>query len=218
MDNTALWKLSYGLYVVGVKKEEGRFGGSVVDAVAQVAAGDQPALVLSSMKNNLTNALIKSAGRFTLSILPANADPFVVANFGFQSARDADKWANVPYSLKDGLPVLDCAIAFVNCNVIESKELGTHTLFICEIVDAQNGETAAKPLLYADYQENMKAAAGEAFKKFKETGKPPAEKKAQWRCPMCGYVYDGETSFEELPDDWACPLCGVGKDVFEKVE
>ncbi|MDR0644454.1 MAG: flavin reductase [Treponema sp.] len=218
MDNTALWKLSYGLYVVGVKKEEGRFGGSVVDAVAQVSTGTQPALILSSMKNNLTNALIKNTGEFTLSVLPVNVDPFVVANFGFQSARDVDKWANVPYSLTDGLPVLDCAIASIRCKVLESKEFETHTLFICEITDAQNGKTDAKPLLYADYQLNMKASASEAFKKFKETGKPPVEKKAQWRCPMCGYVYDGDIPFEELPDDWACPLCGVGKDTFEKIE
>ncbi|MDR1466455.1 MAG: flavin reductase [Treponema sp.] len=218
MDNTALWKLSYGLYVVGVKKEEGQFGGSVVDAVAQVSAGDQPALILSSMKNNLTCALIKSEGQFILSVLPANVDPFIVANFGFQSAREVNKWANVPYSLKDGLPVLDCAVAFVRCKVIESKELETHTLFICEIIDAQNSEPTVKPLLYADYQENMKASASESFKKFKETGKAPAKKKVQWRCQICGYVYDGGVPFEDLPDDWACPLCGVGKDAFEKVE
>jgi flavin reductase (DIM6/NTAB) family NADH-FMN oxidoreductase RutF/rubredoxin len=218
MDNTALWKLSYGLYVVGVTKDEGEFGGSVVDAVAQVDGGDKPVLVLSSMKDNLTNALIKSTGQFALSVLPANVDPFVVANFGFQSARDVDKWANVPYSLKDGLPVLDCAVSFIRCKVLEFKEFESHSLFICEVVDAQNTGNTGKPLLYADYQENMKAAAGEAFKQFKETGKAPAEKKAQWRCPMCGYVYDGDVPFEELPEDWACPLCGVGKDVFEKVE
>ena len=35
-----------------------------------------------------------------------------------------------------------------------------------------------------------------------------------WRCQVCGYVYDGEIPFEDLPDDWVCPLCGVGKDQF----
>ena len=35
-------------------------------------------------------------------------------------------------------------------------------------------------------------------------------------CSVCGYVYDGEVPFEELPDDYECPLCGVGKDMFEK--
>ena len=35
-------------------------------------------------------------------------------------------------------------------------------------------------------------------------------------CSKCGYVYDEETPFEELPDTWVCPLCGAGKDAFEK--
>ena len=37
-----------------------------------------------------------------------------------------------------------------------------------------------------------------------------------WVCTVCGYEYDGEIPFEELPEDWVCPLCGVGKDMFEK--
>ena len=33
-------------------------------------------------------------------------------------------------------------------------------------------------------------------------------------CDVCGYEYDGDVPFEQLPDDWTCPLCGVGKDQF----
>ncbi len=33
-------------------------------------------------------------------------------------------------------------------------------------------------------------------------------------CDVCGYEYDGDIPFEELPEDWTCPLCGVGKDQF----
>lgn len=35
-----------------------------------------------------------------------------------------------------------------------------------------------------------------------------------WICKVCGYVYDGDIPFEDLPEDWVCPLCGVGKDEF----
>jgi rubredoxin len=42
--------------------------------------------------------------------------------------------------------------------------------------------------------------------------------KVQWKCSICGYVYDGKTPFEQLPDDWKCPICGAGKDQFQKVE
>ena len=37
-------------------------------------------------------------------------------------------------------------------------------------------------------------------------------------CTVCGWVYDGEIPFEQLPDDYVCPLCGVGKDQFGEVE
>lgn len=39
-------------------------------------------------------------------------------------------------------------------------------------------------------------------------------KEKHWVCKVCGYVYEGETPFENLPKDWLCPLCGVGKDEF----
>jgi rubredoxin len=38
--------------------------------------------------------------------------------------------------------------------------------------------------------------------------------KERWICTLCGYIYDGEIPFRELPDDWRCPLCGVGKELF----
>jgi len=37
-------------------------------------------------------------------------------------------------------------------------------------------------------------------------------------CAVCGYEYDGNEPFEDLPEDYACPVCGVGKDQFEVVE
>ena len=39
---------------------------------------------------------------------------------------------------------------------------------------------------------------------------------SKWTCSICGYVYDGETPFEELPDDYTCPVCRQSKDKFIK--
>ncbi len=49
----------------------------------------------------------------------------------------------------------------------------------------------------------------------------------QWKCTICGYIYNPETgdpegdipagtSFEALPDTWMCPVCGAGKEDFTK--
>lgn len=35
-------------------------------------------------------------------------------------------------------------------------------------------------------------------------------------CSVCGYVYDGDEPFADLPEDWVCPICGVGKDEFNE--
>ena len=39
----------------------------------------------------------------------------------------------------------------------------------------------------------------------------------QWMCKVCGWVYEGDVSFEQLPEDLVCPMCGVGKDQFEQI-
>ena len=126
MDQTALFKLSYGLYVVGVKNGDS-FGGCIVDAMMQVTSDMPPLLMLGSMRNNLTNQLIRKTGELTISVLRADADPFLIANFGFQSARKVEKWENVEYAVKDGLPVLLDAASYLRCRVLEAKDLSTHT-------------------------------------------------------------------------------------------
>lgn len=155
MDQTALFKLSYGLYVVGVKNGDS-FGGCIVDAMMQVTSDMPPLLMLGSMRNNLTNQLIRKTGELTISVLRADADPFLIANFGFQSARKVEKWENVEYAVKDGLPVLLDAASYLRCRVLEAKDLSTHTVYTCEVTDAWNGD--GEPLLYSDYQKHMKDA------------------------------------------------------------
>lgn len=60
MDKTALYPLSYGLYVIGVKNDFCEFGGCVVDALMQISSGNTPQIAVSCMKNNNTPAMIKS--------------------------------------------------------------------------------------------------------------------------------------------------------------
>lgn len=212
MDNSAMFKISYGLYVVGTKMD-GKNAGCIVDAFIQSTSGSTPTVILCSIKRNQTNEAIKQTGEFTVSILDKNVDPFVIGNFGFQCGRDVDKWANVPHKEVEGLPVLEKASAFLRCRVTEAKELSTHTAFFCDVVDAWTGE--GEPLIYGDYQKSMKEKTMAAFKAYKESGSAP-KKKETWVCKICGYVYDGEVPFEELPADWKCPLCGHPKSDFIK--
>jgi flavin reductase (DIM6/NTAB) family NADH-FMN oxidoreductase RutF len=165
MDKNVTTKLSYGLYVMGVQTDKG-FGGQIVDAVAQVSRAERPNVIVASMLANYSNEMIKKYGEFTLSILGEDFDPFVIANFGMQSGRDVDKWANVPHTIVDGLPVLDNAVAYLRLKVLDKTDLATHTLFLTETTDAWFGKSDADPLIYADYLKYHKDAAFEELKKL----------------------------------------------------
>lgn len=213
MDTKSLHKLSYGLYVVGTRLD-GKDAGCIVDAFIQSTSAPVPTVILCSIQANQTNAAIKQTGEFTISVLGTDVDPFIIGNFGFQSGRDADKWAAVPSKRAGELPMLEKAVAQLRCRVTDLKELATHTVFFCTVEDAWLGE--GEPLTYGEYQKTMKTRSMEAFKAFKEGGKVPAPAE-KWVCSVCGYVYDGAVPFEQLPEDWKCPKCGAPKSAFVKM-
>ena len=91
MQENALYTITNGLYVLSVQDGEG-YAGSLVDAVSQIAVS--PYLIMvSCMNNSHTKSCIEKAGEFGISVLAKETDPFVVANFGYQSSRDVKKVA-----------------------------------------------------------------------------------------------------------------------------
>ena len=215
MDQNALTKLTHGLYIIGSQDtDKGGFCGLVVDAVMQVAS-TPPVIALSLMNSGYTKSQIEKTRRFSLSVLSDQTPPFTIANFGFQSGRNVDKWSAIDYQTKSNLPYLTDSLACMEAKVLEYRKFESHTLFLAQIVDAWN-EKDGKPLTYLEYQTTFK---NEVLKSFQsKIGVKKMETKEKWVCVVCGYVYDGDVPFEELPDDWTCPLCGVGKDMFEKRE
>ena len=199
MDLDALYKLTHGLYVLGAR-DENRFAGSIVDAVMQVA--NKPvAIALSCSNGSYTKQCIEKDGVFSLSVLCKNVSPFVVANFGFQSSRNVDKWKNVEYFEEEGLPFLKDNLAIFRCRVLHKFPLESNTLFVAEVQSAAAAHRPDEPFIKTQKGKEMSDTEGK-----------------KWVCTVCGYVYDGEVPFEDLPEDWVCPLCGVGKELFELQE
>lgn len=217
IDWNALYKISLGLYVLGTRDKE-RFAGSIVDAV--MVAANQPCSVIVSCHNGShTKKCLEKYGEFSLSVLPQNIDPAVIANFGFQSGRDVEKWKNVDYREIDGLPFLDNATAFIKAKVTKKYVLESNTVFIAEVSFAMNN-VSEKPLLYEDYRNNLREKVIQSFQKNFEEKKMENEKikEKKWVCTVCNYVYEGEIEFEKLDDDYICPICGVDKSYFELKE
>lgn len=216
MDETALFKLTHGLYVLGTVDGD-RPVGSVVDAVMQVA--NKPLVIALSCHNrSYTKECIERSRRFSLSVLCKNVDPFVVANFGFQSSRDIDKWDNVDYFIDNGLPYLKNGLARLSAIVTQVIAYESNTLFLAQVENCDNLEEG-EPLTYNNYRDYFKDEVIKSFNEYKQRKEKEKSKMSdegkKWVCTVCEYVYDGDVPFEELPDDWACPVCGVGKDMFE---
>ncbi len=202
MDNKALYNLSYGVFVLG-SKSAGKINACITNTCIQVAS-DPLRVVISVLNHNYTCDLIKESGFFTLSVLDKTAKFDLFKHFGYQSGRNVDKFANYDYKTdKNGCPyILSNTCSLLSCKVISKTDLGTHTLFVAEIEDAQvTGSNA--PMTYADYQNNVKPKVKvEASRKI-----------IGWKCKICGYEYMNP----ELPKDFVCPLCGHPAEDFEPI-
>lgn len=216
MDTKTFFDMSYGLFVLSVVTPEGKPTGCTVNTAFQITS-TPPTLALSVNHQNYTNELIRKTGRVCVNILSQNVDIGIIGGFGFRSGRDNDKFANVPYVMEQGLPVLTEGVCghFI-CKVVGETETSTHTIFLVEVEDAvRTGEGKVPPMTYAYYHQVKNGTEPPTAPTFVAKEEAPAAEK--YVCPVCGYIYDGSGGpFEDLPGDWKCPLCKVPKARFEK--
>ena len=210
MNKNAFRSLSYGVYIISTLDGE-KPTGCVANSVMQITSS--PATIAVSMNHdNYTNSCIKKSGKFAISILTEQSDPELIGRFGFQSGRDTDKFDGIEAITKEEISVITDACGYIVCKVIDQMETETHTVFLGEVLDADVLKNE-EPMTYAYYHKVVKG------KSPKNAPTYIAEEKAEepkWVCGNCGYVYDGETPFEELSADFKCPICKQPKEVFVK--
>jgi flavin reductase (DIM6/NTAB) family NADH-FMN oxidoreductase RutF/rubredoxin len=232
MKRETLHKISYGLYIICSKNEE-KINGQIANALFQVTA--QPATIAVSInKQNLTHEYIQKSNFFTVSILSENTPMNYIGNFGFKSGRDIDKFKDVEYKLgKTKSPiVLDNALACIEAEVIDKIDVGTHTIFIGRVEEAEI-LSEDKPMTYEYYHKvkgGVSPITAPTYDSIVDKKRKKEEKKMdKYVCTICGYVYDPEkgdpdgeiapgTKFEDIPEEWVCPLCGASKSDFKKQE
>ncbi|MEI0477456.1 flavin reductase [Brachyspira pulli] len=218
MNTFALTKLSYGMYILTTLDGDKPVG-CTINTSTQITS-TPTTIMISVNKSNYTNECIKKHGKFALSILSEKSDPTLIGGFGFRSSRDNNKFENVDYEMKEGLPVIKAANAYLICKVVDSLEVHTHTIFIGELLDAEILDNDANSMTYAYYHNVIKgktppkASTANAYEKQEEKKE---EVKAVYKCKTCGFEYKGTVPFEDLPSDWVCPICGEPKSNFEKI-
>ena len=202
MNTKALYNITYGVYLLSAN-ENGKDNACIINTAVQVA-NNPTRISIAAIKGNLTHDMVLSTGRFNLSAISTDAPYSLFQHFGMQSGRSVDKFADFADVARsnNGLYYLTkYANAFLSLKVTESIDLGSHTLFIAELEDAEvlSNESCCT---YGYYQTNIKSNAP----------KPAAN--SGWKCKICGHVYEGS----KLPDNYTCPLCKHGPEDFEYFE
>ncbi|MCI9585348.1 MAG: hypothetical protein HFH45_01775 [Bacilli bacterium] len=191
-------KITQGVYALTTNN-----GGCIVDAVSQISAGANPLISVAVMKTNYTNELLKNNKTFAISVLDETVNSDIINTFGMNSMRNINKFENTETIEIENIKVIKDSIGYMICEIIDSIDNDTHTLFIGKLIEADVFNDK-KPMSYAYYQENK----NDLIKVTTEKGK------IAWVCQICGYVYYDD----ELPDDFKCPMCGVGKQLFKRKE
>ena len=184
---------SYGLFVLTAKDGD-KDNGCIINTAIQ-AASEPFRVTICVNKANYTHDMILKTGLFNVSFLSENTTFGTFTHFGFQTGRTVDKMKDIPVSFKrseNGLVyITEGANAYISCKVVDTYDLGSHTMFFAEVLEGDVFDSAAS-CTYAYY-----------FAHVKPKPEAPKEEKKGWVCTICGYIYEGDP----LPEDFICPLC-----------
>jgi len=132
--NKATWKIPNALALIGSASGE-EWNGMTASWVTQLSM--EPVLVGVGVDNSaVTHRLIAESGVFSVNLWSPD-DARVFVKFSKPAGRENGTLNGRPVHLGiTGAPVFDEAIAFLDCEVRAAHDLGTHTLFLGEVVDA----------------------------------------------------------------------------------
>ena len=219
----ALFKISYGLYIV-CSGDKNKGNGFISNTVFQITA--EPAkFAVCCNKKNYTAEFIQRYNAFSVSVLSQNVSSEIIGIFGYKTGKEYDKLTGKKIKYGDtGVPVvLNDSIAFFEFRLLQTIDAGSHLMFIGELVNAEIFDESKEPLTYLYYRQIKKGVAPENAPTYIDKSKLEKSKSntlaKRYKCPSCGFVYDEaieKIKFKDLPDDWVCPVCGSEKsDFFE---
>lgn len=205
MNTKAINNISYGLFVITTNLYKDN--GCIINTAIQVTS-DPNRISVAINKKNLTHDLVMESREFNISVISEEADFELFKRFGFQTGRSCgkfDDFKDYKYSSNGIAYITKGTNAYISAKVINSIDLGTHTLFIADVTD-MDFISDIPSATYSYYHAHIKP----------NPQKNQTEKvgKTVWRCSICGYEHEGD----ELPENFVCPLCKHPASDFEKIE
>ena len=132
---TALRMIPYGIYVLTSEGKDGKVAAATVNWVTQTAF--QPPLVVVGVKaDSGAHAIIKESKTFALNILGKDQKGQAFTFFK-PLEREGNTIGGEPFRKGTlGAPILERAPAFVECSLVNTVEMGDHSIFVGEVKDA----------------------------------------------------------------------------------
>lgn len=137
-------KFAAGVTVITTAHQDVQHG-MTATAICSVCA-DPPTILAVVNRTARTHPLIAGAGVFTVNIL-AKDQQWLAERFGLKLANQFDGISYTPGKSTPS-PVMSGVAAFLECQVVEQVEMGTHTIFVGRVIDC--GTSASEPLAYFD--------------------------------------------------------------------
>jgi len=208
IDTSALFKLSYGLFVLTTRDSD-KDNGCIINTAMQITSSPLR-ISITVNRANYSCELIEKTGIFNVCVLSQDATMSTFERFGFKSGKDADKFDGTGYDVRTAnglLYVPEQTNCVISGKVFERHDYGSHMIFIADVTECF--VLSDKPsVTYQYYFDHIKPKAPSAA--------PPAyagtSTAKRYVCRICGYAYEGDS----LPDDFICPICKHGKDDFEE--
>ena len=248
MDNKAMFKLSYGLFVL-TANENGFDNGCIINTCGQVTTTPNR-ISIAVNKLNKTHDMIHTTGVFNVSIISEAAKFEVFTRFGFQSGKDVNKFADMDKNCFDraenGVVYINEAggmNAYISGKVVQEIDLGTHTMFIADVTDAVVLNAQIPSATYNYYQSNIKprpqfqakpaspagdsAPAGTTGSTASLASGSSAQAATNGSCTVGAapkkykwvcVVCGYVYEGDPIPADFICPICKHGASDFERVE
>ena len=156
MNLSTLFKITYGMYIVSSKNGD-KINAQLSNTVVQISP-EPPTMLISVSKKNLTHEFIENSKVFTINIISDICEMKDIGQFGFRTGRDFNKFSTCKYKIgKNGAPIIsDKTVGYVECDVINTMDCGTHTVFIGKITDAEMINSELEPMTYDYYFKTLK--------------------------------------------------------------
>ncbi|MFL5288921.1 MAG: flavin reductase family protein [Rhodopila sp.] len=131
----ALRMILYGIYVLTADDGKGNIGAATVNWVTQGSLAP-PLLVVGVKADSGAHTVVKGTGRFALNILGKGQKDLAFAFFKPAKLEGGKLSGQAYHAGANGAPILDAAIAAVECSVSQIVEIGDHHIVVAEVTEA----------------------------------------------------------------------------------